>query len=119
VAGLFRLFRGPWQILRKWLFSGPGVEARAGYGAAVRLMWETSHPLSFAVAGYAIAASIMPNLVLIAAGHLVGSIPAAAASGLSLPRFPKRCGEPTPSPKPRPVPGCAGLARPARAGWPP
>ena len=34
-------------------------------------MWETSHPLSFAVAGYAIAASIMPNLVLIAAGHLV------------------------------------------------
>jgi hypothetical protein len=46
----------------------------------VRLMWETSHPLSFAVAGYAIAASIMPNLVLIAAGHLVGTIPAAAAS---------------------------------------
>ena len=45
-------------------------------------MWETSHPLSFAVAGYAIAASIMPNLVLIAAGHLVGSIPAASASGL-------------------------------------
>jgi trans-2,3-dihydro-3-hydroxyanthranilate isomerase len=34
-------------------------------------MWETSHPLSFAVAGYALAASIMPNLVLIAAGHLV------------------------------------------------
>lgn len=48
----------------------------------MRLMWETSHPLSFAVAGYALAASIMPNLVLIAAGHLVGSIPAAAASGL-------------------------------------
>jgi ATP-binding cassette, subfamily B, bacterial len=45
-------------------------------------MWETSHPLSFAVAGYAIAASIMPNLVLIAAGHLVGSIPAASAAGL-------------------------------------
>src|SRR5580692_7316427 len=60
------------------LFRGPG----AGYGAAMRLMWETSHPLSFAVAGYALAASIMPNLVLIAAGHLVGSIPAAAASGL-------------------------------------
>ena len=74
MAGLFRLFRGPWQILRKWLFSG-GTEA--GYGAAVRLLWETSHPLSFAVAGYAIAASIMPNLVLIAAGHLVGSIRAA------------------------------------------
>ena len=34
------------------------------------------------MAGYAIAASIMPNLVLIAAGHLVGSIPAAAAAGL-------------------------------------
>jgi ATP-binding cassette subfamily B protein len=45
-------------------------------------MWETSHPLSFAVAGYALAASIMPNLVLIAAGHLVGIIPAAAAAGL-------------------------------------
>ena len=45
-------------------------------------MWETSHPLSFAVAGYAIAASIMPNLVLIAAGHLVGTIPAASAHGL-------------------------------------
>jgi hypothetical protein len=61
---------------------GSGAKARAGYGAAVRLVWETSHPLSFAVAGYAIAASIMPNLVLIAAGHLVGSIPAAAAAGL-------------------------------------
>jgi ATP-binding cassette subfamily B protein len=46
-------------------------------------MWETSHPLSFAVAGYAIAASIMPNLVLIAAGHLVGTIPAASSSGLA------------------------------------
>ena len=79
MAGLFRLFRGPWEILRKWRFSG---DARAGYGAAVRLMWETSHPLSFAVAGYALAASIMPNLVLIAAGHLVGSIPAASAAGL-------------------------------------
>ena len=44
----------------------------------MRLMWETSHPLSFAVAGYALAASIMPNVVLIAAGHLVGTIPAAA-----------------------------------------
>ena len=50
-------------------------DAGAGYGAAVRLMWETSHPLSFAVAGYAIAASIMPNLVLIAAGHLAGNTP--------------------------------------------
>ena len=48
MAGLFRLFRGPWQILRKWLFSGSGDDARAGYGAAVRLPWETSHPLSFA-----------------------------------------------------------------------
>jgi hypothetical protein len=36
-------------------------------------MWETSHPLSFAVAGYAIAASIMPNLVLIAAADGSGS----------------------------------------------
>jgi ATP-binding cassette, subfamily B, bacterial len=45
-------------------------------------MWETSRPLSFAVAGYAIAASVLPNLVLIAAGHLVGEIPAAAQHGL-------------------------------------
>jgi ATP-binding cassette subfamily B protein len=45
-------------------------------------MWETSRPLSFAVAGYTIAASVLPNLVLIAAGHLVGSIPAAADHGL-------------------------------------
>lgn len=51
---------GRGKILRTWLFSG---DAGAGYGAAVRLMWETSHPLSFAVAGYAIAAPIMPNLV--------------------------------------------------------
>jgi hypothetical protein len=66
VAGLVR---GPWQILRKWRFPGRrfpgrGAQGGTGYGAAVRLMWETSHPLSFAVAGYAIAASIMPNLVL-------------------------------------------------------
>ena len=60
------LFRGPGQIFRNWLFPGQGATAGAGYGAAVRLMWETSHPLSLAVAGYAIAASIMPNLVLIA-----------------------------------------------------
>jgi ATP-binding cassette, subfamily B, bacterial len=46
-------------------------------------MWETSRPLSFAVAAYAIAASVLPNLVLIAAGHLVGEIPAAARDGLS------------------------------------
>jgi ATP-binding cassette subfamily B protein len=56
-----------------------------GYGAAVRLLWETSRPLSFAVAAYALAASVVPNLVLIAAGHLVGTIPAAASSGLASP----------------------------------
>jgi ATP-binding cassette, subfamily B, bacterial len=53
-----------------------------GYGMAIRLLWETSRPLSFAVAGYTIAASVLPNLVLIAAGRLVGDIPAAATSGL-------------------------------------
>jgi ATP-binding cassette, subfamily B, bacterial len=53
-----------------------------GYGAAVRLLWETSRPLAVAVAAYAAAASVLPNLVLIAAGHVVGAIPAAAASGL-------------------------------------
>jgi ATP-binding cassette, subfamily B, bacterial len=53
-----------------------------GYGAAVRLLWETSRPLSIAVAAYAIASAVLPNLVLIAAGHLVGDIPAAARGGL-------------------------------------
>jgi ATP-binding cassette subfamily B protein len=53
-----------------------------GYGAAVRLAWQTSRPLSLAVACYAIAAAVLPNLMLIAAGRLVGDIPAAAASGL-------------------------------------
>ena len=67
------------QILRERLFPG---QAGPGYGAVVRLMWETSRPLSLAVAGYAIAASVLPNLVLIAAGHLVGEIPAAAQHGL-------------------------------------
>ena len=40
-----------------------------GYGAAIRLLWETSVPLSLAVATYAVAASVLPNLVLIAAGR--------------------------------------------------
>jgi len=53
-----------------------------GYGAAVRLLWETSRTLTVGVAVYAAAASVLPNLVLIAAGHVVGAIPAAAASGL-------------------------------------
>ncbi len=53
-----------------------------GYDAAVRLLWETSRPLALAVAAYALAASLMPNLVLIAAGHLVGDVPAAARGGL-------------------------------------
>ena len=35
------------------------------------------------MAGYAIAASVLPNLVLIAAGRLVGDIPAAASGGLA------------------------------------
>jgi ATP-binding cassette subfamily B protein len=56
-----------------------------GYGAAVRLLWETSRPLSASVALYVVAASARPNVVLIAAGHLVGDIPAAARSGLSSP----------------------------------
>jgi ATP-binding cassette, subfamily B, bacterial len=56
--------------------------AGQGYGAAVRLLWEASRPLAVAVAAYAVAAAVLPNLVLIAAGHVVGAIPAAAASGL-------------------------------------
>jgi hypothetical protein len=35
------------------------------------------------VAGYTIAASVLPHLVLIAAGHLAGQVPAAAGHGLS------------------------------------
>lgn len=58
------------------LLAGPG------YGAAVRLLWETSRPLAVAVAAYAAAASVLPNLVLIAAGHVVGAVPAAAVGGL-------------------------------------
>jgi len=85
---------GPFSGRFSWLLSGPpqklrkrlsGAMTGPGYGAAVRLMWETSQPLSFAVAGYTIAASVLPNLVLIAAGHLVGSIPAAADHGLGSP----------------------------------
>jgi ATP-binding cassette, subfamily B, bacterial len=53
-----------------------------GYGAAVRLLWETSRPLSAAVALYALASAVLPNVVLIAAGHLVGDIPAATRHGL-------------------------------------
>jgi len=54
-----------------------------GYLAAARLLWETSRPLSAAVALYAVAASVLPIAVLIAAGHLVGDVPAAAHHGLS------------------------------------
>jgi ATP-binding cassette subfamily B protein len=54
-----------------------------GYAAAVRLLWQTSRPLTAGVALYALAASVLPNLVLIAAGRLVGDIPGAARSGLA------------------------------------
>jgi len=80
MAGLAPLVAGPRRILRKRLSE---AWTRPGYGATVRLMWETSRPLSLVVAGYAIAASVLPNLVLIAAGHLAGQIPAAADHGLS------------------------------------
>ena len=56
-----------------------------GYGDAIRLLWETSHPLTCAVTLYAVASAFLPNVVLIAAGHLVGDIPAAARDGLSSP----------------------------------
>jgi ATP-binding cassette, subfamily B, bacterial len=57
--------------------------AGPGYGAAVRLLWETSRPLAVAVAAYAAAASLLPNLVLISAGRVVGDIPASARYGMS------------------------------------
>jgi ATP-binding cassette, subfamily B, bacterial len=56
--------------------------AGPGYGAAVRLLWDTSRVLTCAVAAYAVAASVLPNLVLIAAGHVVGDIPASARTGM-------------------------------------
>jgi ATP-binding cassette subfamily B protein len=54
--------------------SGPG------YGDVVRVLWESSRGLFLAVCAYTVAASLLPNLVLIAAGRLVGAIPAAAAA---------------------------------------
>jgi ATP-binding cassette subfamily B protein len=53
-----------------------------GYGDAVRLLWDTSRPLTGAVALYAAVSAVLPNVVLIAAGHLVGDIPAATRDGL-------------------------------------
>jgi ATP-binding cassette, subfamily B, bacterial len=73
--------RGP--LFKRWLRSGH--IAQPGYGAAVRLLWETSRPLSVAVALYTAAASVLPNVVLVAAGRLVGTVPAAARAGLSSP----------------------------------
>jgi len=49
----------------------------------VRLLWETSRPLSVAVALFTIASAVLPNVVLVAAGRLVGTIPAATEHGLS------------------------------------
>jgi ATP-binding cassette, subfamily B, bacterial len=59
--------------------SGPG------YGDAVRILWDTSRSLSAAVAAFTIAASLLPNLVWIAAGRVVGDVPAATRAGLSSP----------------------------------
>ena len=53
------------------------------YGSVVRLLWEASRPLTVAAAFYALVASVLPNVVLIAAGRLAGSIPAAARDGVS------------------------------------
>jgi ATP-binding cassette subfamily B protein len=47
----------------------------------VRVLWESSPQLFVAVCAYTLAATLLPNLVLIAAGHLVGDIPAVAAQG--------------------------------------
>jgi len=69
----------PERTTRRHLFR---ALAGPGYGAAVRLLWETSRRLAFAVAAYAAAASLLPNLVLIAAGRVVGDIPASARDGM-------------------------------------
>jgi ATP-binding cassette, subfamily B, bacterial len=62
-----------------------GASTARGYGAAVRLLWETSRPLACGVALYVVAAGVLPNLVLVAAGRLVGEIPGAAVGGLGSP----------------------------------
>ena len=59
--------------------------AGPGYGDVVRVLWESSRPLFFAVCVYTVAASVLPVLVLVAAGHLIGDIPAAARDGLGSP----------------------------------
>jgi ATP-binding cassette, subfamily B, bacterial len=80
VAGRAAVFsQRPGVLCGSRLTTGPG------YGAAVQLLWETSRPLTFAVALYAMAAAALPNLVLIAVGRLVGEIPSAAKEGLASP----------------------------------
>jgi ATP-binding cassette, subfamily B, bacterial len=56
-----------------------------GYGDAVRILWDTSRSLSAGVAAYTVAASLLPNLVWIFAGRLVGDVRAATRAGLSSP----------------------------------
>ncbi len=48
-------------------------------------MWETGRSLAFAVAAYTIASAVLPILVLVAAGRLVGDVPGAAEHGLGSP----------------------------------
>jgi hypothetical protein len=72
-------------LVRKFRRQLLGAGAGQGYGAAVRLLSETSRPLACAVALYVVAAAVLPNLVLVAAGRMVGEIPGPAADGLRSP----------------------------------
>lgn len=56
--------------------------AGPGYGDAVRVLWESSHWLFYAVCAFTVASSVLPVLVLVAAGHMVGTIPTVARDGL-------------------------------------
>jgi ATP-binding cassette subfamily B protein len=51
----------------------------------VRILWQSSRPLFVAVCAYTLATSLLPILVLVAAGHLIGDIPAVARDGLGSP----------------------------------
>lgn len=48
----------------------------------VRLLWETSHLLAFALGAYVLLDGVLPVVALVALGRAVGKIPAAIADGL-------------------------------------
>jgi ATP-binding cassette subfamily B protein len=51
----------------------------------IRLLWETSRPLAFALGTYVVIDGALPVVALVALGRAVGKIPAAITHGLSSP----------------------------------